>query len=214
MPALTTSLRWIDAEHGAAAVLGDDERRAAATRRSPSTIAPSSGGTVAALLLDPAAHRVGRALADAAAVVEVDAAHAGLRGERRRASAPCELAAARGRSAPWRGRRSSGPRASRRRGSRAAPRRRAPRSVTPGDRDELGRLPVAERDRAGLVEQQRRARRRPPRRRGRDIASTLRCTSRSMPAMPIAESSAADRGRDQADEQRDQHDRRGCSAPE
>ncbi len=39
-----------------------------------------------------------------------------------------------------------------------------------------------------------------------DMASTLCCTSRSMPAMPMADSSAADRGRDQADQQGDQHD--------
>ena len=41
-----------------------------------------------------------------------------------------------------------------------------------------------------------------------DIASTLRCTRRSMPAMPMADSSAADRGRDQAHEQGDEHDDR------
>ena len=58
-----------------------------------------------------------------------------------------------------------------------------------GDRLELRRLPVAERDSAGLVEKERvdvagGLDGRP------DIASTLKRTSRSMPAMPIAESSA------------------------
>ena len=38
-----------------------------------------------------------------------------------------------------------------------------------------------------------------------DIAMTLRCIRRSMPAMPIADKQAADRRRDQADQQRDQH---------
>ena len=47
----------------------------------PSIVAPSSAGIAAALLLDPAADRVGGALADAAAV-DLDAAHARLRGER------------------------------------------------------------------------------------------------------------------------------------
>ena len=40
--------------------------------------------------------------------------------------------------------------------------------------------------------------------RAADMASTLRCTSRSMPAMPIADSNAADGGRDQAHQQRHQ----------
>ena len=47
----------------------------------PSTIASELRGHGAALLRDPAADRVGGALADAAPV-EVDAAHARLRGER------------------------------------------------------------------------------------------------------------------------------------
>ena len=40
-----------------------------------------------------------------------------------------------------------------------------------------------------------------------EVASTLTFSSRSMPAMPMAESSAADGGRDQADEQGAQHHR-------
>ena len=56
-----------------------------------------------------------------------------------------------------------------------------------GDRHELGRHAVAEGDRAGLVEQQRIdvARRLD---RAARLATTLKRISRSMPAMPIAES--------------------------
>ena len=110
------------------------------------------------------------------------------------------------RTAPWRGRRSSGPRASRRRGSRAARRRRARARCTPGERQELGGLPVAERDRAGLVEQQRRA-----------VAGRLDRAAREREHVPAHEpvhpgdpdrrEQRADRRRDQADEQRDEHDR-------
>ena len=78
--------------------------------------------------------------------------------------------------------------------------------VDPGEREELGRLAVAERDRAGLVEQQRRAVAggldRAP-----ESASTLRCTSRSMPGDADRGEQRADRRRDQADEQRDEDDR-------
>ena len=45
-----------------------------------------------------------------------------------------------------------------------------------------------------------------------DIARTLKRTSRSMPAMPIADNKRADRRRDQADEQRGQHDDRHRAA--
>ena len=157
-------------------------------RRSRSTIVARARPARAAVLCDPAPDRVGRALADRAAV-EVDAAHPRLRrerDERRRRRARARGA----RTAPWRARRSSGPRASRRRGWRAARRRPARCSSTPGSGTELGRLAVAERDRAGLVEQQTSSSRPPPRPRGPEIASTLRRTSRSMPAIPIAESSA------------------------
>ena len=67
-----------DAEHVRA--LGDDERRAAALRDALDD-AGEVGGHVTAVLLDPAHDRVGRALADRP-VVPLDAAHAGLRGER------------------------------------------------------------------------------------------------------------------------------------
>ena len=138
------------------------------------------------------------------AAVEVDAAHAGLGGERHERGA--RRARARGgRSAPWPARRSTGPRASRRRGSRAA-RPRPARLGRRRDGEERGGLPVAEVMvpvlSSSSVEQSPAASTARPL-----MASTLRCTSRSMPAMPMAESSAADRRRDQAHEQRDQHDR-------
>ena len=46
------------------------------------------------------------------------------------------------------------------------------------------------------------------------MASTLRCTRRSMPAMPMADSRRADRGRDQAHQQRHQDRRPTPSPPE
>ena len=63
------------------------------------------------------------------------------------------------------------------------------RSVDAADREELGRHAVAVGDGAGLVEQQ--GRQSPAASTARpDMASTLRCTRRSMPAMPMADSSA------------------------
>ena len=58
------SLRWMTPSD-AAVPFGDDERRAAASGDAVDDRVQSSSGRVAALLLDPAAHRVGRALADA-----------------------------------------------------------------------------------------------------------------------------------------------------
>ena len=159
-------------------------------------------GDGAALLLDPPPHRVGRALADRAPL-EVDAAHAGLRGERRRAPRPgCR--AARGRSAPRRTSRSSGLRASRRPGSRAARRRPASRSSTPGTGEELGGLAVAVGDRAGLVEQQRRA---VARRFDRPAAHREHVALHEPVHARDADrrEQRADRRRDQAHEQRDEH---------
>ena len=67
--------------------------------------------------------------------------------------------------------------------------RRQPLLGDAGQRQEVDGLPVAERDRAGLVEQQ--VEQSPAASTARpDMASTLCCTRRSMPAMPMAESSA------------------------
>ena len=166
-------------------------------------------GRVPAVVADPLHHRGGGALADLPAVVEVDPAHPGLRGERDevrgRAAPPGRAPAARARS--WPARRSSGPRGSRRPGWTAGRRRRARRRSTPLDREELGGLPVAERDGAGLVQQQR-----------VHVAGGLdRATGHGQHVVlhqPVHAGDAdgrqqrADRGRDQADQQRDQHDQR------
>ncbi len=92
-----------------------------------------------------------------------------------------------GHNGPWRAPRSTGLRASRRRGWRAPRRGRAgPGDVT--DREEHVGLPVAEGDGAGLVEQQHAVARR------LDHPATHRQhvapTRRSIPAIPIAESTA------------------------
>ena len=109
-----------------------------------------------------------------------------------------------GRTSPSRARRCCGPRASRRRARRAARRRRAARGSTPSAREERGRLAVAERDRAGLVEQQH------VDVAGRfDRAAGHRDHVRLDHAVHAGDADrreqAADRGRDQADEQRDEH---------
>ena len=78
--------------------------------------------------------------------------------------------------------------------------------------DELGRLPVADRDRAGLVEQQR-----------RHVTGGLDRTARHRQHVVLHESvhardadrreQAADRRRDEAHEQRDEHDDRSARRP-
>ena len=93
------------------------------------------------------------------------------------------------RSAPWPAPRSSALRASRRRGSRAARRRPAPARVTPlaGTNASACRLPkvmVPVLSSSSVAQSPAASTARPL------IASTLRRTSRSIPAMPIAESSA------------------------
>ena len=79
-------------------------------------------------------------------------------------------------------------------------------------RDELGRLPVAERDRAGLVEQEH-----------VDVARRLDRAARHREHVPLHEpvhagdadrgQQRADRGRDQRHEQRDQHGLRERRVP-
>ena len=95
---------------------------------------------------------------------------------------------------------------------RAAPHRPARARSTPRHRHELGRLAVAERDRAGLVEQQR-----------VDVARRLDGAARHGEHVeahqPVHAGDAdgrqqrADRGRDQGDEQRDQHEHRASAPP-
>ena len=160
----------------------------------PSTIGADLVGGVAAVVADPLHHRGGRALADlrtAPSVGEVHAGHPGLRGERhpRRVAELARRAARAARTRSWRAPRSSGPRASRRPGWTAAPRRPASRRSTPSTgRNSLAcRLPrviVPVLSSSSVFTSPAASTARP------DIASTLRCTSRSMPAMPIADSSA------------------------
>ena len=85
--------------------------------------------------------------------------------------------------------------------------------MTPGNGDELGRLAVAERDGAGLVEQQR-----------VDVAGRFDRAARHREHVVLNQAvhagdadrreQAADRGRNQADEQRDEHERSTAGAPE
>ena len=117
--------------------------------------------------------------------VEVDAAHPGLRGERDELGAGQVGGDDRD---PCLGEVDDGPALWRLVGERRQQRRLGELGFrdTAG-RDELRRHPVPVGDRAGLVQQQRRAvpaasTARP------DMARTLRCTIRSMPAMPIADS--------------------------
>ena len=99
-------------------------------------------------------------------------------------------ARARGRrSAPWPARRSTGPRASRRPGWRAGRPRPARSSSTPasGRNSAAWRLPsvmVPVLSSSSVAQSPAASTARP------DMASTLRCTRRSMPAMPMADSSA------------------------
>ena len=118
-----------------------------------------------------------------------------------------DVALAEAEAAPWRARRCCGPRASRRRARRAAPRRRARAPSTPGAGRKAGRLAVAERDGAGLVEQQH-----------VDVAGRLDRAARGGDHVGLdhavhagdadGREQAADGGRDQADQQRDQHGER------
>ena len=150
--------------------------------RSSAAIAPPLAGHVA---LD----RVGGAFADLASI-EVDPRHARLRRERNEHAPSCarEVASANAVLVPSPARRSIGLPASRRRATRAAPRRRAAASVTPGSgmNSVAWRLPsvmVPVLSSSSVCTSPAASTARP------DIASTLCCTSRSMPAMPIADSS-------------------------
>ena len=171
-------------------------------RATPSTIESSSGGTVPPPARDPLLDGVGGALANGAAV-EVDAAHPGLGREgHQRADAdraltdPVALLGEHDDRAPLGGLVGEA-RELRRFGQLAL--------VDPGEREELGRLAVAERDRPGLVEQERRA-----------VAGRLDRAPAERehvaPHEPVhagdadRREQAADGGRDQADEERNEHD--------
>ena len=206
MPGFTTSLRWMTPR--TAAAVGDDERGAAVggdplddrRRARRARCRPARRPSAAPSRRRPCGCCAGP-------VDEVDAAHAGLGGERDQLGA-VELAVAAGRSAPRPAttiERPSGVSSARldeQRGRRPA----RPRS-TPGDREELGGLAVAEGDGAGLVEQQ-----------GRAVAGRLDGPARHGQHVALHQAvhagdadgrqQGADRGRDEADQQGDQHDDR------
>ena len=198
-----------DAEHRAGARLrrSDDERRAAAGAISSTTSRTSSGAWPPDA--EPGGDGRAGALADLGAVGQVDAGHPRLGGE---LDEPHRRAAGEGRGrrrpARGRGRRSSGPRASGRRGRRG----RAGSSSRPRrDGHDAAGLTVAVGDGAGLVEQQR-----------ADVAGGLDGTARHREHVDPHEAvhagdadrrqQGADGGRDEADQQRDEHDdvRRGA----
>ena len=208
MPPLTMSFRWMtpSTKLSCATTSGVPPARAIL-----STSSSSRAGIRAALLLDPPLDRVGRALAELLAV-EVDAAHPGRRRERdERRLVLRELAAADvvlllrehddraalGRLVGERGElRDLGELA----------------RLDAVDRDELGGLAVAERDRAGLVEQEH-----------VDVAGRLDRAARHREHVALHEpvhpgdadrrEQRADRRRDQRDEQGDQHGLRDVGVP-
>ena len=189
MPGLTTSLRWMTPSTGPApaASLRRDHQRGTARagdRRRPSR-APScrpARDPATRPTAEPAPLRTCVPSARSTPLIRVWAVNSTN-------VAPAGRSSVVGALRRGRGRRSSGPRASRRRGCES---RAASRELV------LARRPAAARsgwpagcrgDGAGLVEQQRATS--PAASTARpDMASTLRRTSRSMPAMPIAESSA------------------------
>ena len=182
-----------------------DRRRAARSRRAPASRARRRAASrparampverrlqlrrrLAALVGDPAQDRVAGALAQPRAV-EVDAAHARLRGERHERRRRAARARARAGRTAWPARRSSVPPASRRPARTAAPPRRGRASETPGIGTNAAAwrlpsviVPVLSSSSTSTSPDASTAR--------PESASTLRRTSRSMPAMPIADSSA------------------------
>ena len=205
--ALDDVLQVDDAEHEV--VLRDDERRAAGAGDLVDLRVELRAGDVAALLLDEALDRVGRALAQPLAVV-VDAAH-----PRRRREGDERRARRRARARAGRTRSFASTTIERPSGVSSASDESCAASASSGSRDavdgdELGRLAVAERDRAGLVEQQH-----------VDVAGGLDGAARHREHValhqPVHAGDAdrreqrADRRRDQRDEQRDQDGLRGAA---
>ena len=175
-----------------------------------STIGSSVSGTTPPSSTTQRCDRVGRAFADDAAG-DVDARHAGLRGEGHELRvAELVLAQTEAILGEHDDRAALGGLVGQARELRRLGQRRL---VDAGHGEELGRLAVAERDRAGLVEQQRRA-----------VAGGLdrAAAHREHVALhqPVHAGDAdrrqqrADRRRDQAHQQRDQHDDRLLRAAE
>ena len=130
--ALDHVLQMDDAEHPRA--VGHDQRRAARARDRGSTMPSTLGGTSPPSARDVTPRSASAAPLRIRAAVEVARRSCASAREKGTNCAP-SVAPARGRAgrtAPWPGRRSSGPRASRRPGTPAARRRRARSAATPG----------------------------------------------------------------------------------
>ena len=190
------------AEH--LAVARDGERRRRPRARSRSSSACELGRRLAALRRRPSARIASpaplrrRVPLRSTPLIRVCA----VNGTKRASHAP--RARARGCRTAWRARRSSGPPASRRRASAICAASARSASLDARHRHERGRLAVAERDRAGLVEQQH-----------VDVAGRLDRAAGQREHVAAHEAvhagdadraqQRADRRRDQRDEQRDQH---------
>ena len=170
-------------------------------------MSPRSVGHRAAFAAHPVGDRAGRALAQLLPVLEVDARHPGCRGEfdpvRVRPARPgCGRAGRRPVLAKTTMERPSGVSSARLDSCAASA---SCSAVTPRERHEVGRLPVAQRDGAGLVQQQR-----------VDVAGGFDRAARHGQHValhqPVHAGDAdrrqqrADRGGDQADQQRHHHD--------
>ncbi len=190
-------------------VLGHHQRRTAGGRDGVHHL-PDVAGGVAAVVAHPLHHGRGGALADppgaVAAQVEVDTGHAGLRREGHEVGVGNEPLVPGAQSVLFLGQHDDGA-ALRGLVGQAGQLGRigdAPR-VDSGDRQELGGLPVAEGDGAGLVQQQ-----------GVDVAGRLDGTAGHGEDVALHEpvhpgdadrgQQRPDRGGDQADQQRHQHD--------
>ena len=170
-------------------------------------MSPSSAGHLAAFGCGPSRRPSSAAPLRSRCPSEVDAGHPGGGGEldpvrRGRVRPGCGRA---GRTPAWRTRRSSGLPEFRRRGWTAGRRRRVLSGDTrvSGTKAAACRLPrvmVPVLSSSRVLTSPAASTARP------DMASTLRCTSRSMPAMPMARQQRADGRRDEADQQRDHHD--------
>ena len=201
----------LELDHAEHLAVARHRQRGRAQRRDPVELGLERRRRLAALVGDPADDRVARALAQAGAV-EVDAAHARLRGERHELRVRRqELVLA---DAVLLGEHDD--RAALRRlvGQRRVLRRLGEIGLLDaGHRHERGRLAVAERDRAGLVEQQH-----------VDVAGRLDRAARQREHVaahePVHAGDAdraqqrADRRRDQRDQQRDQDRERHRGAGE
>ena len=170
----------------------------ASTRWSSSAV---HAGRDRAALLDPGDDRRAGALADDRPVGQVETRHPGLRGERHDLAGRGRIEADAAVGRERHDRRALGRRVGER-GERCGPLELG--DVDAGHRDELARAAVAVRDRAGLVEQQR-----------RDVARRLDRAARHREHVALHEAvhagdadgreQRADRRRDEADEQGDEH---------